>query len=83
MNEEMPEIPGLGEVVNEPYENIIKSVDDELKRDLTPEQYMAWSAVEGTEEEEERIIGELGEDRYYELLDQVSKILSEKLKKLS
>lgn len=69
------------EEIGDNYDELAKKVDNDLKGKLSEEQYKVWIAANGSEEDEQKLIDEIGESRYSELLSEIAKILSENLKK--
>jgi len=63
------------------YTELAQKLDNYLKQSLNEEQYKVWTVVNGTKEDEQKLIDEIGEGRYSELLSEITKILSEKTKK--
>lgn len=67
------------EQIGDKYDGLAQKVNDDLKEILTDEQYRVWTAANGSEEEEKKLISEIGEEKYSELLTEITKKLSEKL----
>ena len=68
------------EEIGNNYDELAQKVDEDLKEKLSEEQYKVWTVANGSEEDEQRLIAEIGEERYSELLTEVAKKISEKLK---
>lgn len=66
--------------IGDNYDKLSQEVDNDIKEKLSEEQYKVYTAAIGdSEEEEQKIIAEIGKDRYFDLLNELNEITSELL----
>lgn len=71
------------EEIGDKYDELAKEVDNDLREKLGEEKYEVYVAANGTEEDEKKLIEEIGEEKYSKLLKEITDELSEQLKKFN
>lgn len=59
------------EEIGDRYEELSKKYEEDVRKKLGEEKYRVWLAANGSEEDEQKLIDEIGKERYTKLFDEM------------